>query len=68
MDKLLRPSVTLLIKLGSIITHLEEFMSDDGHPLDKQAADVLLQDPEVVEWMRGMSKAAFLPLKRRANR
>lgn len=60
----LKPSATLLIKLGSIIVHLEEYTSPNGHPLDKHTADQLLADKEVSEWLAAMTKMAFLPVKR----
>lgn len=60
----LDPSASLLIKLGSIIVHFDEFTSATGHPLDKQTADQLLKDEEVAEWLSEMTKLAFLPVKR----
>lgn len=60
----LNPTTTLLIKLGSIIVHQQELMSSKGHYFDKAALDSLTSDPEVVEWMEAMNKAAFLPVKR----
>jgi hypothetical protein len=60
----LKPNATLLIKLGSIIVHLEEFVSVNGHPLDKQTAYQLLADEEVSAWLQEMTKRAFLPVKR----
>lgn len=58
----LKPSVGLLSKLGSIIVHYDEFCAPGGLPVDKDQADALLQDPEVVEWMKDMG--ALLPAKR----
>lgn len=60
----LKPSPALLIKLGSIIVHMEELHSPKGHPLDKNALDSLTGDPEVREWFAAMNKMAFLPVKR----
>ena len=60
----LQPSPSLLIKLGSLIVHHEEFTSDKGHPVDKVALDSLRADPEVAEWFTVMNKMAFLPVKR----
>lgn len=60
----LKPSATLLIKLGSIIVHLDEFTSAKGHPLDKHTADQLLTDEEVSAWLSEMKNMAFLPVKR----
>lgn len=61
----LKPTAQLLIKLGSIIVHQQELNSPDGHYMDKSALDSLLGDEEVKEWMAGMDKMAFLPVKRK---
>lgn len=61
-----KPSLGLLVKLGSIAVHASEFMSPDGHYFDKTAMDQLLADPEVLEWMSAMDQAAFLPKRRKA--
>lgn len=60
----LKPTPKLLIKLGSIIVHQQELNSSNGHYLDKVTLDSLLEDEEVKEWMKGMDKMAFLPVKR----
>jgi hypothetical protein len=59
------PSVTLLVKLGSIAVHADEMMSDDGHKFDRIALQGLLADPEVAAWLQAMGKMAMLPLKRK---
>lgn len=58
----LKPSLSLLSKLGSIIVHAEEMASLKGHAFDKIAMDGLLNDPEVREWLKGMGP--LLPVKR----
>lgn len=60
----LKPSMGLLIKLGSVIVHQEELMSAKGHHVDKHALDSVRNDPEVVEWFAQMNKLAVLPVKR----
>ncbi len=60
----LKPSPQLLIKLGSIIVHFEEYLSPDGHVLDMEAFKALLNNDDVKEWLEGMDKMAFLPKKR----
>ncbi len=60
----LKPSIALLMKLGSLVVHAEEFFSPKGHPYDKAAIDGLLQDQEVKDWLEEMDKLAFLPKKR----
>ena len=64
MNDPLKPSASLLIKLGSVIVHQEEMMSSKGHDFDKHALDTVRNDPEVVEWLARMTKLAFLPVKR----
>lgn len=60
----LKPSVSLLIKLGSVIVHQEEMISSKGHRFDKAALDTVRNDSEVIEWLATMTKMAFLPVKR----
>ena len=61
----LKPSPTLLIKLGSIVVHMEELHSAKGSvEFDLPAIQTLQTDPEVVEWFAAMNKIAFLPVKR----
>ena len=64
MPDMLKPSATLLIKLGSLIVHLEEAHSPTCHEFDIAAVKQLQADPEVIAWRSAMTKAAFLPLKR----
>jgi len=60
----LKPSASLLVKLGSLIVHWEEFTSKKRDILDKEAIDSVRADPEVVEWFSSMNKMAMLPVKR----
>ena len=60
----LKPLLTLLVKLGSIVVHTDEFLSLNGHPFDRQALVPLLRDPEVEKWIAAMYKLCFLPQKR----
>ena len=43
--------LTVLVKLGSIARHAEEFLSSGGAPEDAAAIKALLADPEIREWM-----------------
>lgn len=63
MDEL-KPTPQLLIKLGSIIVHYQELLSNDGHYMDKAALDSLLSDEDVTQWMKQMDNNAFLPKRR----
>jgi hypothetical protein len=60
----LHPPLSLLIKLGSIAVHADEYLSPQGHPFDKVAIDNLLKDYEVQRWIQQMNKLAMLPVKR----
>lgn len=62
--KALQPDATLLIMLGSIITHFDEYTSETGRPEDLMAARTLLELPSVKEWIKEMHGAALLPVKR----
>lgn len=64
----LKPSAGLLCKLGSAIVHADEFLSPDGHEFDSTAFRQVLADPEVQDWIRQMTKLAFLPRKRNDRR
>lgn len=61
-DDPLTPSLPLLSKLGSIIVHLDEFLSAKSHPLDRIALEPLLRDEEVRTWIKAMG--VYLPVKR----
>lgn len=67
MTDMLAPSASLLVKLGSIAVHADEFTSPDGHEFDLTAMRGLLNDPEVVEWLAKMTAAALVPVKRNAR-
>jgi hypothetical protein len=60
----LKPSLTVLVKLGSIVVHAEEIISPNRHQFDISAMQTLLDDPEIKEWIAAMDKKAFLPRKR----
>lgn len=63
MSDPLKPSPTLLCKLGSIMVHAEELTSTKGHIFDREAF-LSAWDAEVVEWMEQMRQMGFLPVKR----
>ena len=60
----LQPSAALLVKIGSLVVHLEEAMSTKGHHFDKAAIQSLQSDPEVKQWFEDMTMMALLPVKR----
>lgn len=60
----LAPLPMLLYKLGSIVVHVEQFLSPQGHPVDKAALEDLLRDPEVQDWLDDMGRQALVQVKR----
>ena len=66
----LKPSATLLIKLGSIAVHADEMNTYGFNPtehafnFDRGSLITLFNDPEVTAWISAMTKMAFLPVKR----
>lgn len=61
MNPAFTPSHSLLCKLGSIIVHFDEGIIT-GHHFDIKAAQSLLADKEVREWLAQMG--VLLPLRR----
>lgn len=59
--------LTLKIKLGSIVVHLEEFFSEGGHDFDRSVLETLINDPEVQEFLAGIEDV-YLPVKRNAGK
>lgn len=60
-----RPSLSVLVKLGSLAVHTEEFFSKgSGYHcgFDESAIRALLVDPELEAWIRSMG--GLLPVKR----
>lgn len=60
----LNPSISVIVKLGSIAVHAEEMLSAKGHEFDMSTLESLLADPEIKEWIGEMNKMALLPVKR----
>lgn len=57
-----QPSLSLLVKLGSIVVHTDEMMTPRRHAFDVITVRSLLSDPEVQEWIVAMGP--LLPVKR----
>src|SRR3990167_910143 len=64
MSDPLKPSVSILSKLGSLAVHCEEMLSAKGHVFDRHAIAGILLDGELKEWLVQMDKMALLPVKR----
>jgi hypothetical protein len=58
--------IALLVKLGSIVVHTDEFFSPDGHAVDRHTVKTLLRDPDVQAWIESMGP--MLPLKRKKRK
>lgn len=58
------PPIALLVKLGSIAVHVDEAMSNQGHPFDIEALKTLSADRELQAWLASMDSAGFLPIRR----
>lgn len=57
-------TLSLAAKLGSVLAHLEEAASDNGHPFDVASAQSLAGDPEVIRWMAALRSLSLLPQRR----
>ena len=62
MSDPLKPSLSLLVKLGSIAVHAEEITSPSRHQFDVAAVETLLDDDEVKQWIKDMG--VYMPVKR----
>ena len=63
-DDALKPTIGLLVKLGSLAVHIDELLSAGGHEYDRVAIRSLLSDPDVIEWLKAFNGMGFLPIKR----
>ena len=54
----------LLIALGSLIIHYEEWTSEKSHPIDKDTINSIRNQQDVKKWFEDMNKQGFLPIKR----
>mgnify|MGYP001604301854 CR=1 FL=1 len=59
------PDVALLCKLSAFVVHAEEWFAEH-HEYDLIALRDVLLDPDVREWVDGMTKLALAPVKRNA--
>ena len=59
------PTVSLVAKVGSILAHIEEAESADGHAFDWIAVQSLMRDPEVRAWLKSLRKGGLLPKSRK---
>ena len=55
--------ISLISKLGSMIVHLQEFLSEGSHEFDIETLRQLVADPEVEGFLKDIDPA-LLPVKR----
>ena len=60
----LQPGMAVLVKLGSIAVHADEYLSPDGCGVDANVIKGLLADIEIVVWLGKMQEKGLLPEKR----
>ena len=65
MSNPLKPGADVLVRLGSLAVHVDEFISEDGHEADLHAIKSLLDDDILKNWLEDMRKGAWLPVKRK---
>ena len=58
------PTKGLLMKLGSIVVHADEWTGENPHDVDREAIRGLLDDEEVQEWLKAMTELQLVPQKR----
>lgn len=56
---------SLAAKVGSILVHVEEGLSDDGHTFDWATARTLLAQADVQAWLASLRQIALVPKKRK---
>lgn len=56
-------SMGLMVKLASLVTHVQEYTEAGQHPADLAAARSLANDAEVQAWLDGIDPV-LLPVKR----
>lgn len=62
----MKPPQALLMKLGSALVHFEEYVETDIHT-DLKAAQAIMEEHDVQEWLGEMRAKALLPVKRSAR-
>lgn len=55
---------SLAAKVGSIVVHVDEALSDDGHKFDVLALQSLIALPDVQEWVAALGKLGLVAVKR----
>lgn len=55
---------TLQAKLGSLLVHVDEYLSPGGHQVDREAICDLIRSDEVAAWLEDLETLGVLPQKR----
>jgi hypothetical protein len=63
-NKAAKPTLKLLVKLGSLVVHYQEAFGPGKHLFDLRTIESLEADEEVVSWFAAMNASAMLPVKR----
>lgn len=64
MNEKIIPNMQVCCKLGSIVIHIQEALSNKAHNFDIAVLKDLIEDEEVKAWLKEMDKMALLPKKR----
>lgn len=64
MIKEIQPSKEVLIKLGSLVVHIEEYLSEKSSEYDKITIQALLADQDLQDWVSKLDELALVPKKR----
>lgn len=64
MDPLQNVPAGVLIKAASAIVHAEEGLAEGGEAVDLESFHTLTRDPELMDWLGHMKRAALVPVKR----
>jgi hypothetical protein len=57
-------SMALTCKLASIVAHVDEGFSSQGHAFDIAALRALIDNTDVRQWLAKMRRLGFVPVKR----
>lgn len=55
---------SLAAKVGSIVVHVDEALSDSGHEFDVEALRTLIGLHDVQEWIAALGKMSLVAVKR----
>ena len=56
--------ITLVAKLGSLVVHVQEYLSRNSNPVDRSAIETIINDPEINAWVKELEKDALVAVKR----